>query len=278
MPTVCYLKELIMNQQIDNILVIKVGTSTLTRRSKNGQLELDVKSFKRIGQQVIDLKLAGYNIAIVSSAAITAGMVETGLAVRPGNTESSMPTLQALASIGWRHVLNAWDDALVALTIGELLVTRQELERDSERSELLRVTRSLMLSGAVPIINENDAITHEEIAYGDNDTLAANFAVRLKRSSLFGDMVSVVVLSDIEGVYEDVNDGSTIIKRIDNISEYERVAKETTDSVGTGGMITKFKAARIAYEHGVDLYITHGRGEDSVKRAIQGEIGTRFGT
>jgi glutamate 5-kinase len=186
-----------MNQRIDNILVIKVGTSTLTRRNMNGQLELDMKSFKRIGQQVINLKDAGYTIAIVSSAAITAGMVETGLAVRPSNTESSMPTLQALASIGWRHVLNAWDDALEALIIGELLVTRQELERDSERSELLRVARSLMLSGAVPIINENDAITHEKIAYGDNDTLAANFAVRLKRSSLFGDKVSVVVLSAI---------------------------------------------------------------------------------
>lgn len=269
--------ELIMNQQIDNILVIKVGTSTLTKRSENGQLELDIESFERIGRQVINLKDACYNVAIVSSAAITAGMVETGLAVRPSNTEISMPTLQALASIGWRHVLNAWDDALEALKVGELLVTRRELEQDSERSELLRVTRSLMLSGVVPIINENDAITHEEIAYGDNDTLAANFAVRLKRSSLFGDKVSVVVLSDIEGVYEDVNDPSTIIKQIHDIRGYERVAKEANDGVGTGGMITKFKAAIIAHEYGVDLYITHGRSEDSVKRVLRGEIGTRFG-
>ena len=265
-----------MNQRIDNILVIKVGTSTLTRRSKNGRLELDSKSFKRIGQQIIELKSAGYAIAIVSSAAITAGMVETGLAVRPSNTESSMPTLQALASIGWRHVLNAWDDALETVTIGELLVTRQELERDSERSELLRVTHSLMLSGAIPVINENDAITHEEIAYGDNDTLAANFAVKLKRSSIFGEKVSVVVLSDIEGVYEDSTDASTIIRQINDIDAYEQVAKETSGSVGTGGMITKFNAARIAHDEGVEFYITHGRASRMIKRTLLGKIGTRF--
>ncbi|MFZ1301461.1 MAG: hypothetical protein WAQ27_02690 [Candidatus Microsaccharimonas sp.] len=266
-----------MNQHTNAILIIKVGTSTVTTRDQNGQLALDLESFQRIGQQVINLRQQGYTVAIVSSAAITAGMAATGLTVRPVNTEQSMPTLQALASIGWRYVLNAWADALGSLTIGELLVSRRELERDIERSELLRVTHSLMQSGTVAIINENDAIAHEEIAYGDNDTLAAHFAAKLKNSKLFSGSVSVVILSDIDGVYEDINDKATIIRHIHDIDASEAFAKGTDDGVGTGGMVTKFKAARIARDYGVDLYITQGRIAETIPRAVSREIGTYFG-
>lgn len=265
-----------MNKIIDNILVIKVGTSTLTKRSRDGQLQLDTESFNRIGEQIINLRKRGYNIVIVSSAAIAAGMAVTGLMTRPKNTEESMPTLQALASIGWRYILNAWSDALNPLIIGELLITKRELERSPERPELLKVTCNLMANSTIAIVNENDAITHDEISFGDNDALAAYFATKLKWSSLFGDKVQVVILSDVNGVYKDINDSSSVIKLINNVDEYQEVARSVTSDGGTGGMISKFKAAKVAQDHGVELYITHGRLDNTIKRTLDNEVGTHF--
>lgn len=265
-----------MNKQLNNLLVIKIGTSTLTKRNGAGLVKLDIESFTKIGKQVIDLQKSGYNVVLVSSAAITGGMAVTGLATRPTNVEASMPTLQGLASIGWRHVLNAWDDALGSLIIGELLITKHELELESERSELLRVTHNLMANNHIAIINENDAITHDEIAFGDNDTLAALFATKLKQSKLFGDKVSVVILSDVDGVYKDINDQSTVIRQINNIDDYKQVAKSQTGDGGTGGMVTKFNAAKTAHASSVNLYITNGRADNTIFRALNNEIGTHF--
>jgi glutamate 5-kinase len=261
---------------IDNVLIVKVGTSTLTRRNDSGLPELDIQSFDRIAKQIVNLRGNGHNVAIVSSAAITAGMAATGLANRPTNQEEHMPTLQGLASVGWRYIMNAWDDALGGLLIGELLITKHELELDSERSELLKVTHNLMSRGHIPIINENDAITHEEIAFGDNDTLAAIYASKLKQSELFGDNISVIILSDIDGVYEDIDDKSTLIKQIADISKYERVAHAKTGDGGTGGMVTKFNAAKIAQASGIDLYIANGRSENAISRTLNENAGTHF--
>lgn len=264
-----------MDKIIDNILVIKVGTSTLTTTQPNGQTELDVDSFCQIGKQVTRLHEAGYHIVIVSSAAITAGMVSTGLTVRP-STETDMPNLQRLASIGWRHILNAWSDAMKTLTVGELLLTKRELDSNDERAEALRVTYELMIHGNIPIVNENDAIAHEEIAFGDNDTLAAVFAAKMKRSKLFGNNISLVILSDIEGVYENANEMSDLIKEIDDIDAYTHMAKMTSGSLGTGGMVTKFAAAKIAHQQAVSTYIAHGRTDNVIEKTLRKETGTHF--
>lgn len=264
-----------MRNIIDNVLVIKVGTSTLTKTSLSGQTELDYDSFRRLGEQIIQLRDKGHHVVIISSAAITAGMVEVGLTVRP-DAKNDMPNLQRLASIGWRHILNAWSDALGGVTIGELLLTRQELESDREEAEALRVSYELMSHGNIPIINENDAIAHEEIAYGDNDTLAAIFTSKMKLSGLYGDNVSLVILSDINGVYEDINDERSIIKEIDTIDAYINSARDSSTGLGTGGMITKFAAAKIIHDCGADMYIANGRTKNTIERAIRKEIGTHF--
>lgn len=261
-------------KQISNILVIKVGTSTVTKRSGEGGFELDIESFERIGKQAIDLQRHGYHVAIVSSAAITAGMKVAGLMDRPSNSESSMPTLQALASIGWRHIVNTWAESLEPLVVGELLVTKQELERDTESSELLRVTHTLMANGYIPVINENDAITHEEIAFGDNDTLAANFATKLKNSNMFGNNVSLILLSSIEGVYTDADDSSTLVREITDLGEYEQYAKAITSDGGTGGMVTKFMAAKLAQDNLIDMYIANGRLNNILKDVLKKQKGT----
>lgn len=264
-----------MHEVIDNVLVLKVGTNTLMERQDDGSERLDMASFERIGKQVLALQEQGQHVVIVSSAAITAGMVEVGLSERP-QKDTEMSELQRLASIGWRHVLNAWGAALGQNHIGELLLTRRELELEAERDEVLRVTHTLLKHGDIPVANENGAIAHQEIAFGDNDTLAAWFAAQLGYASLFGSNIRLMLLSDIDGVYADVHDPRSVIRRIDDIDAYQHVAGDAKHQNGTGGMTTKFAAARIAIPAGVGLWVANGRAENAIERALAGEIGTHF--
>lgn len=264
-----------MEHEIDNVLVVKVGTSTLVETAETGQESLDSESFARIGKQLLELQQDGMSLVVVSSGAITAGMVATGMRERP-NKSAEMPGLQRLASIGWRHVLNAWSDALPDNVIGELLLTKQELELPTERDEVVRTTYELVRHGNIPVANENDAITHAEIAFGDNDTLAAIFAAKLRQSKLFGNKVSLILLSDVHGVYEDPTDASTCIPKIEDVTNYRALAQDTDNSNGTGGMITKFDAATIATENGVEMYIANGRSENAIRNALAGVAGTHF--
>lgn len=260
----------------NKIVIIKIGTSTLTRRTSDGHIELNAESFKRIATQVTQLRKDGVSVLLVSSAAITAGIAAVGIKERPNNQDETMPTLQALASVGWRHVLNAWSDALESNAVGELLITKNELGRNEERSELLRVTQALLHQGIVPIVNENDAITHDEIAFGDNDTLAARLAVKIKRSHLFSNEVSLIILSDVDGVYENVKDSSSLIREINNVDAYAHVVTGSVSDGGTGGMQTKFTAAGIACRYGVDVYISNGQARDVLRKTLSNDLGTRF--
>lgn len=259
---------------MNSVLVLKVGSSSLSEQHLNGTEHLDQSSFQRIGKQILELQKSGTGIVLVSSAAITAGMEITNTRPRP-NKATQMPELQRLASIGWRRVLNAWGDALQPATIGELLLTRSELGIKQERKEALQVTRSLLSHGNIPIINENDAIAHEEIAFGDNDTLAAILAARMNRSSLFP-AVELMILSDIDGVYADPSDTSSIIPTIASIDDYEHLAQGTNNCNGTGGMKTKFTAARIAAASGVDTRIANGKRENVIQQALANQTGTHF--
>jgi glutamate 5-kinase len=259
---------------IDDVVLLKIGTSTLMEIQKDGSECLDTASFERISKQVLRLKANGCRVIIVSSGAITAGMVETALTSRPAKV-TRMHELQRLASIGWRHVLNGWDAALGENTIGELLLTQKELGLSDERQEALLVTHTLLAHGDIPIVNENDAITHEEIEFGDNDTLAATYAARICNSSMFGNNVKLILLSDINGVYSDLKDSDSVISKIQNIDAYSHLAQEH-GSKGTGQMRTKFEAARIATENGVEMWIANGRTDNVVERALDGELGTHF--
>lgn len=256
-----------------NILIIKVGTSTLTKTSEK-RLELDIEALERIGTQIAHLTKEGSHIAIISSGAITAGMMVAGFVERPAKSE--MPELQRLASIGWRHVLNAWQAVLPNHLIGELLFTKHEFTTVTERNEALRTAFTLWKHGDILIGNENDAITHEEIAFGDNDTLAAIFAAGLKNSSLFTGTVKLVVLSDVDGVYQDIKNKDSIIPTIDDVEAYKHIAGNAGSANGTGGMTSKFNAAKIAVENGVEMYIANGRTVNAIQRTLDGEIGTKF--
>jgi glutamate 5-kinase len=258
-----------------NILVLKVGTSTLAKNDARRGIVLDIDAFDRIAQQVLSLQSEGYGIVIVSSAAITAGMSHTNTATRPSKV-SQMSELQRMASIGWRLILNTWAEAFAGKTIGELLITKRELDLTEERTELTGVIHQLLAHGDICIVNENDAITHDEIAFGDNDTLAAHLAVRLKQSSSQNSDVKLLLLSDIEGVYADKTDATTLIPIIKDIDAVRHVAKGADTTYGTGGMTTKFLAARIAQEAQVDTWIGKGKQEGIIDALLNGTAGTHF--
>lgn len=264
-----------MEKVINKILVVKIGTSTLMKKSPTGTEMLDRQSFRQLGRQVLSLQASGYSVVLVSSAAITAGMVEAGVGLRP-KKETDMPELQRLASIGWRQILNAWSEALPGVCVGELLLTRHELDLKSEREEALKVIHTLLKHGDIVIANENDAITHDEIAFGDNDTLSAALASQIGRSKLFGNDIYLILLSDIKGLYADRNDPTTLIKKVGDLSQYRPLAGNEGSSGGTGGMVTKFSAAEIASRGGVEMWIADGREENVLKCTLQGHSGTHF--
>lgn len=260
-----------MEKVIDNVLVIKIGTSTLIE-TVDGSEQIDTESFRRIRQQVIELQNKDTHVILVSSGAITAGMVAVGQRTRP----EQMRELQRLASIGWRHVLNAWDDALENRQTGGILLTGHDMVVRGERNEVLRVTHTMLKHGDVVIVNENDVTSHEQIAFGDNDTLSATYASHIARSSLFGNRVRLVLLTDVDGLYKDAADQDSLISTVDDPRQYRHLAGVAGSENGTGGMQTKFDAYDICYDADINMWIANGRTENAIQRALDHEIGTHF--
>ena len=269
-----------MRQTID---IIKPGTNTLVVKQEEVPTGLDKDVFQSVSRQVKTSTRTDPKIVIVSSGAIAAGMLEAGATVRPGkDTEEGMTQLQRFASIGWRILHNAWDKSMSGIVTGGVLLTEQALDPQDEghrqeRSEALRVIRALLDNGEVPIVNENDAIAHEEISFGDNDILAARLAVNIARSALFEGNVRLFLLSNTNGVYEDMTDPDTRIPVIHNTDQYRHLALGTDSVNSSGGMRSKFDAADIAHAAGIDMWLYDPRiGNGHRGLAISGETGTYF--
>lgn len=262
-----------MREVIRHTDVIKVGTNALVRKHEDGSESLNYETFRRIGR-VASAGGEGRPAVIVSSGAITAGMIATGTKKRPGKT-TQMPELQRLASVGWGHILHAWDSSIKLRNTGGVLLTQQELNRSEERDEAIQVIHTLLSHGEVPIVNENDTISHSEIAFGDNDTLAATLAVSMAHSELFGNKVRLFLLGDTNGVYADKDDPDTRIPVITDTADYLHLAEGSDSEFGTGGMVTKFAAADIAKEGGVDMWI-YKASRGNPNYALRGTFGTYF--
>lgn len=258
-----------------NLVVIKVGTSSLaTTEATSGIPCLDKAAFQRIGAQVIELHKDN-DVVIVTSGAIAAGMGKTRMSERP-SSETQMAELQRLASVGNINLLNAWQSALGLIVVGGLLLTRLDLERrDNESSSAINTICTHLSHRDVPVINENDAIATEEIKFGDNDTLSAIVAAQLKHAYPERD-VKLVLLSDVDGLYERPGDSSSRIKTVTNLEEVAHFARGAGTENGTGGMVTKIAAAKIAMQAGVHMWIANGQKEAGITGALAGSIGTHF--
>jgi glutamate 5-kinase len=263
--------------------IMKVGGKLLAyQRLRGNSVLMNDLIFDRVGEEIA---ADSGDIVLVTSAAISAGMSVTNLHERPSK-ETDMPELQRLSAVGRRHIENAWADAMPGREIGGLSLTSRELDDIDRREETLRVIKALFAHGEVPVVNENDAITHEEISFGSNDILAASLAARMQGSDLFG-TVRLFLLTDVNGVYdrkpgtppffgeEGMLDPHSRIPVIENTADYRHLAGESDDELSIGGMASKFHAVDIAKAAGVDTWV-YSPGFGNRQQAVEGEIGTYF--
>jgi glutamate 5-kinase len=245
-------------------LVVKLGTQLLT----DFQSGLDEKFLSTIARQIFVLRDRGIRITVVSSGAIGAGVSELKLPKRP----TDLSKLQAVAAIGQRRLMDAWAEAFspFGLHVAQLLLTREDID---DRTRFLNVRNTIHAVhelGGIPIINENDTISTDEIVkitFGDNDILAALVAHALQADVL-------VLLSVVDGIQDAAGTPVRVIQSIDNARELVRAEKS---ALGKGGMDSKVNAARMVTDAGSAMVVADGRMPDCLIRLLDHEeIGTLF--
>lgn len=250
-------------------IVIKVGTSTLAYQTGR----LNIQRMERLCKVLSDLKNAGHEIILVSSGAIGMGVGKLGLPGRPAD----MPGKQAAAAVGQCELMYFYDKLFTEYNhvVAQLLITAPDLQKTGSRSENFHNTLERLLSlGALPVINENDTVSTEEIVIGDNDTLSADVA-----STTGADLL--VLLSDIDGLYDKdphKNPDARLIDTVQTLDEriYALAGGEGSE-LGTGGMVTKLRAAKIATEAGCEMVIANGSRPEVLYDILEGKrVGTRF--
>lgn len=248
-------------------IVIKVGTSTLCH--SNGSLNF--KIMDKLAMVLSELNHTNHDVILVTSGAIGAGMNRLGLHERP----HCLAQKQATAAIGQSHLMNIYSrlfDQYGSLT-GQILVTKSITEDPIGHDNVIATINELLKMKVIPIVNENDSVATEEIVYGDNDTLSAIVASFIKADLL-------VILSDIDGLYEcdpTKNPNAKLIDRVENIDDVYHLATGSHSSQGTGGMVTKLHAAQIAKDAGIPTIITNGQYPSNLYDICDGQvIGTYF--
>ncbi|MGL0951756.1 glutamate 5-kinase [Vibrio vulnificus] len=249
-------------------IVVKLGTSVLT----GGTLALDRAHMVELARQCAELKKQGHSVVVVSSGAIAAGREHLGCPALP----NAMASKQLLAAVGQSQLIQTWESlfALYGIKIGQMLLTRADLE-DRERFLNARDTiNALVENGIIPVVNENDAVATSEIKVGDNDNLSALVGILCGADKL-------LLLTDQKGLYtadprKDPN--AELIKEVKVIDDtLRKIAGGSGTTLGTGGMATKLQAADIARRAGIEVIIAAGRGQNVIFDALSpAPQGTRF--
>ena len=245
-------------------ITVKVGTSTLTHATGR----LNIQRIEKLCKVLSDLKNAGHEIILVSSGAIGMGVGKLNLPGRPAD----MPGKQAAAAVGQCELIYTYDKLFGEYnhTVAQLLLTGEDI-KNGQRSHNVRNTLTRLLElGALPVINENDAVATDEIGVentiGENDTLSAIVA-----ASIGADLL--VLLSDIDGLYD--SDPHHTVESVDE--RIYALAGGTGSALGSGGMVTKLNAAVIAAEAGCEMVIANGDKPELLYDIAQGKpVGTRF--
>jgi glutamate 5-kinase len=250
-------------------IVVKIGSSVLTR---SGSLEPRV--FGAISRQVVALCDAGREVVIVSSGAIAIGSRELGWS-QPGRT---IPEKQAAAAVGQIGLVELYRRRFArrGRRVGQILVTREGLENRERFLNARHTLLELLRIGAVPIVNENDTVSTEEIRFGDNDNLSAT-VVNLVGADL------LVILTDVDGLYREPPGADSkpplfdVVERV--TKEVDQAAGGSDHAFGRGGMRTKLEAAQVAARCGAATVLCNGRRRDILLRVAAGEpVGTLFTT
>lgn len=249
-------------------IVVKVGTSTLAHPTGH----LNIRHVEHLCKVLSDLKNAGHQIILVSSGAIGMGVGKLQLSQRP----SDMPTKQAAAAVGQCELMYTYDKLFGEYnhTVAQILLTGDDILDPQRKDNFQNTLYRLLELDALPIINENDTVATAEIKVGDNDTLGAVVACTVKADLL-------VLLSDIQGLYTAdprKDPGARLIPVVEEITaDIEALAGGAGSGLGTGGMATKLRAARMVTGQGCDMIITNGDQPQLLYDIVEGkQVGTRF--
>lgn len=249
-------------------IVIKVGTSTLTH--KTGML--NIRRIEKLIKVISDLKNSGKEIVFVTSGAIGVGVGKMGLHKKPVD----MPTKQACAAVGQCELMYVYDKHFAEYNhnVAQILMTRDIIDRPERKENVINTLNRLLELSIIPVVNENDTVSVEEIEIGDNDTLSA----------IVGELVGadlLVLLSDIDGLYtKDPRKyaDAELIHEVNEITdEIRSLAGDKGTALGTGGMITKISAAEISLNAGFPMVILNGEHINSLYDLFDGKsTGTLF--
>ena len=249
-------------------IVVKVGTSTLTYATGH----LNIRGVEELCKVLSDIKNAGNEVVLVSSGAIGMGVGKLNLSGRPAD----MPGKQAAAAVGQCELMYFYDRTFSGYShpVGQLLLTGEDFQDEARHTNFVNTLERLLELSVLPIINENDTVSTEEISFGDNDTLGA-----LVAKSIHADLL--VVLSDTAGLYTKDPHKNADAKLIPVVTEITEELKAQAGGRGsalsTGGMAAKIAAASIAMDAGIDMVITDGKKPEDLYRILDGEaVGTRF--
>ena len=242
-------------------IVVKVGTSTLTHLTG----KTNIARMAKLVSVLSDLKNEGHEIVLVSSGAVGIGASKLGFSSKPKTTPA----------VGQCELMFLYDKLFseYGVVVSQLLFTADTFENDEQKEHLLDTFNQLLSYDALPIVNENDSVYVAELLNGDNDCLSANVA-RLIDADL------LILLTDTDGLYDgnpNENENARLITYVDKITDDIFAIAGGAGKKGTGGFLTKIKAAKIATDSGIPVIIMNGEKPTAIYKALQGQsVGTYF--
>lgn len=246
-------------------IVVKIGSSTLTA----GTNRISYGKIESLARQITKLQ-EEYQIVIVSSGAIA-----TAKQILDIHLEQNINNKQALAAIGQPKLMRIYDEVFESfgIHVAQCLLTYHDFEKDITRENTKNTINTLLEHNIVPIINENDTVSAEEIILGDNDKLSALIAGIIEADIL-------ILASDIDGVFDKnphLHTDAQLITEVSDLSEITKFIEEKPSKLGTGGMTSKLKAAEICFENNVEMYILNGNQFNFIENLMNNNIRrTRF--
>ena len=252
-------------------IVVKIGSALLVQDDG----ELRAEWLDALAQDIAGLRASGAEVMIVSSGAIAIGRRLLGLASGPRNRALRLEESQAAAATGQVRLAHAWQEVLgqCDVPVAQILLTIEDTEDRRRHLNARNTIGTLLRLGVVPVINENDTVATDEIRFGDNDRLAARVAQMMGADTC-------IILSDIDGLYTadpTRDENARHIAEVEAITpEIAAMAGETAGADGSGGMITKIEAARVALQSGCRLVITDGRVANPLAALAAGARATWF--
>ena len=247
-------------------LIIKIGTSTLTA----GTNRISFAVIESLARQIVELKNE-YDIVIVSSGAIATARQF----VEINGSNKKVDSKQALAAIGQTKLMELYDVIFgtFGLNIAQILLTYRDFENSTAIENTRNTINRLWELNYIPVVNENDTVSFEEIVLGDNDKLSALVATILKVDLL-------VLVSDIDGIFNKnphLHSDAVLIHKVDDLKSIQSYIEERQSLLGTGGMTSKIHAAEICMKNNVEMWIVNGQRQNYIINALDGMIEfTRF--